>query len=132
MACKHVVVIDDDQELVDIFSDLLRSCGYVVEAFTRARSALEYLREQSRESDPSVGADTGLIFLDLDMPEVDGYEFLRIKEAEPRLASLPVVVLTARSRPVGLERHTVLVLEKPVPTATLLQYVREHCGDPAG
>ncbi len=55
---------------------------------------LEYLRREGRHSDLLGEPLPGLILLDLNMPRKDGREALQEIKADPRLRSIPVVVLT--------------------------------------
>lgn len=123
MACKHVVLVDDYPDLVEVFSDVLRQRGYNVSAFVDAEAALDHLRKH--------GGETGLVFLDLDMPGIDGIDFLRLRADDPRLWSFQVVILTARYGPLDLKCYDVCaILKKPARLERLLEHVREHCGDP--
>jgi CheY-like chemotaxis protein len=55
---------------------------------SNGKKALDYLKDEHNRK-PCV------VFLDLDMPETNGVEFLRAIKADERLKSIPVVVLTA-------------------------------------
>lgn len=55
---------------------------------------MDYLHRRGRWSDPSESPRPGLILLDLNMPRKDGREALREIKSDPRLRSIPVVVLT--------------------------------------
>jgi CheY-like chemotaxis protein len=59
--------------------------------------ALEYLRTAN-------GDTPGLILLDLNMPRMNGLEFLEIQQADERLAGIPVVVLTTSTNAKDIER----------------------------
>ncbi len=55
---------------------------------------LDYLRRRGKWSDPKDSPRPGLILLDLNMPRMDGREALTQIKADPKLAKIPVVVLT--------------------------------------
>ncbi len=56
--------------------------------------ALDFLRNQGRFSDPEKSPRPGIILLDINMPIMNGIEFLRIIKTDDDLKSIPVVVLT--------------------------------------
>src|SRR5262245_37125002 len=85
---RPVLVVEDNRETRYALTAVLAMRGYdTVEARDGAQ-ALAYLRT------PSGGA-VSLVLLDLCMPTMDGYAFLRAKTADPALASVPVVVYSA-------------------------------------
>ena len=70
-----------------------------------------------------------LILLDLMMPVMDGASFREAQRSDPRLASIPVVVLSAYRDP---ERHAgaldaVTILRKPPSVRELVNVLRAHC-----
>jgi len=74
--------------MIDLISLILEQRGYEVEGVT---SGAEGLRAARRER-------PDLILLDLMMPEMDGWEVLRQLKNEDSLASVPVVVVTAKAQ----------------------------------
>jgi CheY-like chemotaxis protein len=64
-----------------------------IEVATDGAAALEYLRERVEGSDPT----PDLVLLALDLPEVDGFEFLETVRGDEDLVQLPVLVLTDSS-----------------------------------
>jgi PAS domain S-box-containing protein len=81
-----VLVVDDDEAMLDIVQRKLASAGFGVVTATSGRAGLEALD----------GHDPALIVLDLMMPEMDGFEFLRRLKQHPRHFQLPVIVATAK------------------------------------
>ncbi|MEY4513337.1 MAG: response regulator [Pseudomonadota bacterium] len=81
-----VLLVEDDLDIAEAILDVLMDEGYEVAHATNGREALELLHSQPR---PSV------ILLDLMMPEMDGPEFRREQLLDPKLSSIPVVVLSA-------------------------------------
>jgi CheY-like chemotaxis protein len=80
-----ILVVDDDKDTRDILDKVLSSAGYDVRLATNGREALA-----------SVGASPpDLIVLDLNMPEMNGFEVLRELRANTRWTKIPVVVVTA-------------------------------------
>ncbi len=81
-----VLVVDDDDDTRATFSDILRDEGYRVLAAPNGKAALEMVVQNPR---PDV------VLLDLSMPVMNGREFLAAVRSDARLASLPVIVLSA-------------------------------------
>jgi CheY-like chemotaxis protein len=120
---QHILIIDDDAGLRALLVEILSGAGFRVSAVESGAGALSLLK---------AGAIPSLIVLDLMMPEMDGWTFLRMLRGYKRLASIPVVVLTGAiadrellSRPEA--PPLVGVLEKPVPPATILRLAQTFC-----
>ncbi len=76
----------------------------------------------------SLGALPGLILLDLNMPGMDGREFITTVKADPRFLKIPVVVLTssgaAEDIDVAYRQHCAGYIRKPVDLEGLMRVVR--------
>ncbi|OLD65790.1 MAG: two-component system response regulator [Acidobacteria bacterium] len=113
-----VMVVDDDSDILDMTRIVLEGGGYRV---LRARSGAEALRtlEQSR-------AD--LILLDINMPEMDGWQVLRVLKLDERTTAIPVAMFSikmeVRDRLHGLQEGAFDYITKPFSTEDLLQRVR--------
>ncbi len=81
-----VLVVDDDESMREIVERTLRGAGYPVATAANGNEGLRAIETIS----------PGLIVLDLMMPEMDGFEFLRRLKEDPRHCQLPVVVATAK------------------------------------
>jgi len=88
MSTPLVLIADDDPLLRAILEHKLAAAGYHVHAVEDGRAALEAAQALS----PAV------VVLDGMMPVVDGFEALRRLKADPALAVIPVVMLTALKR----------------------------------
>ncbi|PIR70701.1 MAG: response regulator [Candidatus Niyogibacteria bacterium CG10_big_fil_rev_8_21_14_0_10_42_19] len=84
MAQKKILVIDDDQFLLDIIKRKLVEAGFAVNSCLEAEKAFDILRNDHPD----------IILLDLILPGMDGFEFMRIKNNDPRLADIPVIVIS--------------------------------------
>src|SRR4051812_3823868 len=82
-----VLVVDDDRAIRVTVQEILADEGYAVRAVENGREALEVLR--------TTEALPGIILLDLRMPVMDGWSFRQQQKADPRLADIPVLVLSA-------------------------------------
>jgi CheY-like chemotaxis protein len=116
MAQKTVLLAEDDLEIRDILQDLLEAEGYDVIPASHGRQALEFLESVRDDKLPA------LVVLDLLMPLVDGVQVLETMKRDPKLSSIPVVVLSAavRERPAGAAAF----LRKPIPLQKLFDTIR--------
>ncbi len=108
-----VFIVDDDVDVREALAELLEGRGFQVATAVNGKDALERLRDMQ--------ATPAVILLDLVMPVMDGYDFLIEHQLDPRLADVPVVILTAdQAVDPGQLRQDVLVLTKPVQIPQLL------------
>jgi signal transduction histidine kinase/CheY-like chemotaxis protein/HAMP domain-containing protein len=103
---KRVLVVDDSSDVRELLRDFLQREVREVVTEVNGRTALERLEAQRFD----------LIFLDLMMPEMDGFAFLRAMRSDSRFADIPVVVLTAkdlsREERLELDRSVIRIVEK--------------------
>lgn len=84
---SRVFVVDDEPDVVDLLQTILRSDGLEVESETNGRAALGRML-----ADPP-----DLIVLDLMMPDLDGFELLKLVRQDPRCRAIPALILSART-----------------------------------
>jgi CheY-like chemotaxis protein len=113
-----VLIVEDDEDLREMMAQLLTLEGFRAETAANGRAALEYLRGDDLPD---------LILLDLMMPIMDGWEFRRSQCEDPRLADLPVIVLTALEPPKSSDFDGATFLTKPLDFDRLLDLVRRYC-----
>lgn len=91
MKFTNILFIDDDEEDLQIFQEALDHISTTVKYnfFTDARKALEDLRLGN--------VATQAIFLDLNMPLMNGHEFLAQLKQEETLRNIPVIIFTTSS-----------------------------------
>lgn len=120
MTCQHILVVEDDTTLRETLKDVFELEGYKV---VTAENGLEGLKKLDEVGQPC------LIFLDLMMPVMDGWEFLAaVKREGSQRASIPIAVISAAADIVDVkQRYDCAVLKKPARIADLLQTVVEHC-----
>lgn len=118
---KRIMVIDDDDQVRILISHLLKREGYHPINAANGQDAIEYLRRN-----PTL---PNLILLDLRMPVMDGWQFRTIQRADPRLANIPVVIITMLDT-VENDVQSVQAAaycRKPIDAAILIKTVRDHC-----
>jgi CheY-like chemotaxis protein len=106
----RLLVVDDDPATREALCDVLRDEGHEVLEAGDGQQALDWLRAH-------LAALPDAILLDVMMPVLDGAGFRREQQAEPALATLPVIVVSAA--PAGVE-GALAVLRKPFDLAVLL------------
>lgn len=91
MKYQHILVIDDDPEDIEIFSEAINSFNQniIITPSTDALLALEDLKKAENLPD--------IIFLDLQMPRLTGKDFLEKLNEDSTLQNIPVVVLSGQS-----------------------------------
>jgi len=115
---EHVLVVDDEANIVAVNSRMLELAGYRVTAFVDSELALERLLQRPGQYD--------LVVTDLTMPKVTGLELARRMRAHG--VNIPIIIATGyaenfASNELRELRHTT-VLSKPFPRLRLLEVVR--------
>jgi CheY-like chemotaxis protein len=121
VTCKSILIVEDDDELRMALQELLELEGYQVSAASNGEEGLALL--QARKP-------PGLILLDLMMPVLNGWEFLKIKAASDSIASIPVVILSAWDDHTHIPSDAVKFIKKPIHLETFLNVVGEYCRVP--
>ena len=105
---RKILVVDDEERMVRFIRMNLEHDGFQVAEAFNGRQAIQKLRDVTPD----------LILLDVMMPDISGLEVLRYIRREPDLASIPVIILSAKSMPgdikTGLEAGASMYLTKPV------------------
>jgi DNA-binding response OmpR family regulator len=81
----HVAVVDDNPANLKLMEEMLRMRGYAVRSFQRSPIALAAMAEEPSD----------LILLDINMPEMTGFEVCEQLKANPELAGIPVIFISA-------------------------------------
>ena len=88
----RILLADDDDTIVTIVQTALRLDGFEVVCARDGEEAVRLARE----------LDLDLVLLDVEMPLMDGFAVCRELRADPRLKSLPILMLTAQRDREGL------------------------------
>lgn len=110
-----ILVIEDESDLREAACEFLGAAGFVAIPARNGMDALNLLR---RRGPPSV------IVLDLTMPVMNGYEFLRFLQADQVLQSIPVVVTSAID---DLPDGARYLLRKPYEVCRLVDVLARCC-----
>jgi CheY-like chemotaxis protein len=113
MSLYRILIVDDDEENILIHAALLKRAGYGVEWATNGWEGIAKAREYRPD----------LVLLDVVMPEMDGWTFMKFVRAHRDLAALPVIFLSARGSAADQKRGMALgaddYLVKPVAAGVL-------------
>ncbi len=114
-----VLVVEDAPEVREALVTLLQTEGYDVVCCENGQDAADLLA-----STPEL---PGLILLDLMMPVMDGFAFLRWQAEHPRGRDIPVIVLSAIPRAAAGLTSEPLYVQKPPEVQKLLTMVAACC-----
>jgi CheY-like chemotaxis protein len=84
---RSVLIVDDDEGIRDALGEMLRDEGFSVATAANGREGILWLQAQRPQA--------CVVLLDLMMPVMDGAQFLRAKQADVGLRTIPVVIVTA-------------------------------------
>lgn len=84
---KHIVCIDDEPDMIELFHFILRRKGFEVSGVTGGAAGLAKIRETLPD----------LVLLDLMMPEIGGWEVYQQIKADPKTKNIPVIIVTAKA-----------------------------------
>ena len=114
---KHVLVVDDEQEDLNIMKGILEKEGYEVATATNGADALDHL----------TGDNVDLILIDIRMPTLSGYEILRLMREKVNHKSKMVFVSIVPEKEVNME-GTDGFIQKPFSPDTFMNKVKEVLG----
>ena len=109
-----VLIVEDEVTTRDTLAELLTKDGREIVTAGDGQEALQRLTEIQRPA---------LILLDLMMPRMDGWEFLRRQSRDPAIANIPTIVLSGSRLPTGAKHQ----LAKPVDVGRLRALVSQYC-----
>jgi CheY-like chemotaxis protein len=130
----RVFIVDDDRDFLELQERMLTSQGYRVTCFSNPETALGALRAAATAELP------GLLVTDLMMSALDsGFSLARAMKADPRLAGIPVIVVSAVASQKGFDfrprteadlaaMNAEAFFDKPVSPQAFLSRVKELLG----
>ena len=79
-----ILIVEDEEQVRQLYAKFLEKKGYKVETAENGQKALDFLSDNRPD----------LILLDMNMPELNGKEFLKIIKADDKLKKIPVFIIT--------------------------------------
>lgn len=124
MSCPgSIVIIEDDEDIREAMHSLLELEGYPVISFENGKDAIDALKEYS---------DPCLILLDLMMPIMNGWEFLKARKSlGDTIVAIPVYIVSAIASQQEAEKTGASgYIKKPVDADILIRIVEDYCNKP--
>jgi CheY-like chemotaxis protein len=117
---KRVLIIDDSDDMLSLLKHVLEGRGFGIDCRNNGEAALTQLK--SGQPLPDV------ILLDLQMPVMDGYDFLKLKRQFPELSSIPTIVMSGVENcgPWADESVANSVLKKPLSISSVLDALKPY------
>ncbi len=91
---SYALVIDDNKQTTEALVQMLKIWNIPARSALNPSSAMNILSSETPE----------VVFLDLNMPGVDGFEVLGYLKREPRLSKIPVIIVTSDDQPQTYKR----------------------------
>jgi two-component system alkaline phosphatase synthesis response regulator PhoP len=118
VAKKHILVVEDEEDILELITYNLTQEGFEVTTATDGEKALQQIAQRK----------PNLILLDLMLPGVNGLEICRLLKQKPDTAALPIIMVTAKGAEsdvvVGLELGADDYLAKPFSMKVLFARIR--------
>jgi CheY-like chemotaxis protein len=116
---RKVLVVDDDARNIFALTSLLENQEMELLSATNGQQAIEIIRNTP---------DLSIVLMDIMMPDMDGYETMRLIREAPEFRSLPILALTAKAMKGDREKCLAAgasdYIAKPVHTDQLLSLMR--------
>jgi two-component system, cell cycle response regulator DivK len=117
---KHILVVEDQEDNMQILRDLLANAGYAMTEATNGEAALAEVAKQRPD----------LILMDIQLPDMDGYETTRRIRINPELKFLPIIAVTsyalAGDESKALAAGCDAYVSKPYSPRQLLAKIKEY------
>src|SRR6218665_138685 len=128
---RHAMLLDDNELDNFINQKVIEASHFAAKVYvnTSSKSALEFLNNLSISSTDKVDIFPEIIFIDLNMPMMDGFQFIEnLKKSQPKkIESLKLVILTSSTNPNDKQRaaeisKNIIFLNKPLTSDMLAQF----------
>jgi len=122
---QQILLVEDNEHNLYLLTYLLEHAGFEVSQARDGRTAIAWATAHEAPA---------LVILDIELPEMDGYDVARTLRSMPRFEALPIVAVTSHAM-VGDRERALLAgctgyLEKPIDPETFVLRIREAL-DPA-
>jgi signal transduction histidine kinase/CheY-like chemotaxis protein len=115
-----VLIVDDNPNNIQVLATIMAECGYELGIAQNALEVYQFLEGNIPE----------LILLDVEMPDIDGYEVCKTIKADPQYDGIPVIFLTVKSEAEdivrGFDLGAVDYITKPFNRKELISRVKTH------
>jgi PAS domain S-box-containing protein len=115
-----ILIVDDDAVSLSLLNELLADSGYFVRAVDSGTMAIKWVQDQVPD----------IILLDVQMPEMDGYEVCRRIKSDPSVRDVPVLFISAHGESVDkaacFDVGGVDFITKPIDIAEVLARINHH------
>ncbi|MEP6495980.1 MAG: response regulator [bacterium] len=119
---RTVLLVEDNEDNLVIYSTILRHAGYTVIEATDGQQGIDAAREHH----------PGLILMDVSIPIVDGWEATRRLKADPDTSGIPIIALTAHALPSDQQMSVEVgcngYISKPAEPRVVLSAVESYLG----
>lgn len=114
-----ILLVEDDDFIRQEISEALEDEGYHVAKAAHGKEALAILDK---------GVKPAVVLLDLMMPVMNGWEFLKAFKKNDAFSGIPVIILSAfADRATIIGGDAISVLRKPISLTALFHVIEEHC-----
>jgi CheY-like chemotaxis protein len=120
-----ILVIEDNDALREVLTEVLQGCGYMVDVVTNGEEAIAYLADHDLPC---------AILLDLQMPVMNGWDFRKWQQRHAHFAKIPVIIMSGGAH--GSQRIYELLrpeayIDKPIDFGSLLNALqtKTNCKD---
>jgi DNA-binding response OmpR family regulator/nitrogen-specific signal transduction histidine kinase len=115
-----VLIVDDNPNNIQVLASIMAECGYELGIAQHANEVYQFLEDNTPE----------LILLDVEMPDIDGYEVCSTIKADPQYKEIPIIFLTVKDETEdivkGFDLGAVDYITKPFNRKELISRVRTH------
>jgi CheY-like chemotaxis protein len=118
---KTILLIDDDSRNIFALTAVLKAKGFHMLSASSAQEGIHYLQDNR---------GIKVVLLDMMMPDMDGYEALRVIRTDERISQIPVIAVTAQAmvgdRQKCLEAGANDYVSKPIDVDYLLEILNRY------
>jgi PAS domain S-box-containing protein len=115
-----ILIVDDNPNNIQVLATVLAECGYELGIAQNAYEVFTFLEENTPE----------LILLDVELPEIDGYDICKTIKKVPKYKDIPIIFLTVKSEKQdivkGFDLGAVDYMTKPFNRKELVSRIRTH------
>ena len=119
---KRILIVDDDPNNIFALRLTLKSHGYQLESCLMAEEAIRILKKDNNFC---------VVLMDMMMPEIDGYDAIKIIRHTPHISNVPIIAVTAQAmqedREKCLQAGAQDYIKKPIDVDLLLTAIEKHC-----